>query len=175
MSSANGNQMTESDNATIPMKVAQAPKKVATETPIPKKPTSTSMMRISAIAVLLGSLLGIGWGAWQFVHSPSAVDDDESIADLEGFESASESPGKTLDLDNTRQVRPSIPKPFIASTPSIDGLKAPDSPAGPISANEPAGTADVWLTGTIEEAKTNERIKLPMRLSGGPSESPILR
>lgn len=132
------------------------------------------MSRPSFVAALSIALLFVGWGTWRYVGSALTDNRGESIAELDGFESAFaelEAPVSTelstssLGSGNSR----------ISTPDTTSGMATIGIPMSFSIADENVRQADVWLTGTIEDDEPKERMALPQRISGGPNESLILR
>ena len=141
--------------------------------PTHEKLAGWKMPRPTFIAFLTALLLLASWGTWTFFGAASKTDDVESIADLEGFESAAPFLGAPA-IDDSSIGGPSDPNSL--KSPGINDLTVPKYGSdSSLATTVPAGTPDVWLTGTIEDSEPAVRIELPQRLSGGPGESSILR
>ena len=125
----------------------------------------------SSVAVLLTAVVvTLGWTLGTYLMSPSDVHENNPVEEIDGFESAA---------------------PFIAAPDNHDqggiilgNASAPiDIPkfeeAAPLPSDLPGAksisSADVWLTGTIEEDESKDNTRLPTRLSGGPNEISVVR
>jgi hypothetical protein len=132
------------------------------------------MPRPSVIALLGLVLLFIGWGAWGYFGPSTHIEDDDSIADLDGFEPPSPAQrglSKSLSLSEG----PDDVSPFSVSPVSIEPSLSLNAPLDSISANERADSGDVWLTGTIEEDEPMESMAAPQRISGVPIDGGLQR
>src|SRR5580698_5558088 len=78
--------MAQLDHSTISIKTMGLVHSIKSRMPKKDRRSYWGMIRNIGIAFLM--LLAVGWGAWRFVGTPANVEDDESIADLDGFDSA---------------------------------------------------------------------------------------
>jgi hypothetical protein len=111
----------------------------------------------------------VGWGALKYSKSTPPIEDEESIADLDGFESTpvykklhqdSETTSESTQNNSRRPTR------YQDANFSLSAgvLAAP-------GVNESEDSANVWFTGTIEEVEPVDRIELPRRLNDDPDHS----
>ncbi len=172
--------MREPHEATIPIRLAQSDVVDHKPEPLPKKKLGWKMRRTSIIVICSVLTFAVGWGGWTYFGSPTKVEDDDFITDVDGFNSAPPvlgapagkvaagpslgSPGAHASLSETGALLPAPPMESLASAPS-PAMKS-------MSIDGPIRSAEVWLTGTIEDAETME---LPQRISGGAPESSIVR
>lgn len=173
-SSANGNFMSELNEATIPMNAAPQPRANFTPQPIAGKLINRAMPSILGVSLFLVVLLSAGWVGWRFLRSDSKVDDADSIAEMDGFEQIPSVPSKSANNALPRD-RLAVPNPDDSETTANAMLNLPELPKNlfPMAASTPS--SEVWLTGTIEETESAEKTELPLRLSGEPNESRIFR
>ena len=123
------------------------------------------------LAALVVIVLSVAmWGAWNFVNSSSSRDDSDSIADLDGFESAP--PFATTANDKTESGGLGASVPLLDAPGPIDIHSVFDDSR---YSERSLAPADAWLTGTIEDAEQSDRIEIPRRISGGVSDSSIVR
>ena len=109
-----------------------------------------------------------GFGAWHYLGGRISSDGLDSLDNIDGFELAtpfvavqSNDDSSNSDRESTAGLNvPNIDDDAVASSQDI---KSNDVPS-----------PKVWLTGTIEE-ETTERIELPSRISGGPSDANVFR
>ena len=126
---------------------------------------------IAAASILL---LFLAWGTWRAVNSWKQAENGEVAAELDGIEAV------------TPLFDP--PEPPLAASEGIversSKVVVPDKAHGkPARAAVVLSTAsdfqrinkEVWLTGTIEVDESDDKIQIPQRISGGPTESTNLR
>jgi hypothetical protein len=164
--------MSESNIETISIHVSTEPKSNG-ERP-PETPSRLKIPRPSLIAFLSILILFTGWGAWRYWGSMKLLDDSESVTDLDGIEAVTPlfEPDKQGNSSTSGLGEPS---PFSAKNGKIREASFRGGTTDPDSNNRNVSHAEVWLTGTIEVDESDERIPLPQRISGGPSESSNLR
>lgn len=166
--------MSQHDDSTIRIKTAAAQGAIVA----PRK-RSKKVIRRSIFPILGGLLLVIGvatvsGGAWYFFHSSSKIDDIDSIADIDGFEPVSETSAQQSRNESSRDHL-GVPSPDDMETTSNAMIELPELPASLFPMTSSKASAEVWLTGTIEETDTAENTGTPLRLSGEPNEALILR
>ena len=109
-----------------------------------------------------------GFGAWHFLGGRISSDGLESLDEIDGFELATPFVAVQSNEESANSERESadvlsVPNVGDDAVASSQTVKSDDAPS-----------PKVWLTGTIEE-ETTERIELPSRISGGPSDSNAFR
>jgi len=128
------------------------------------------MQRLSYIAFATIMMAFAAWGTSRYFSVAARVEDDESIADLDGFDSAPTFVGKsTNDSSSSTGLGPAMP---ILSAPAPD-VTSQDLNSF-LSVNS-APQSDVWLTGTIEEIDGVDTIPLPDQISEKPDETSVFR
>ncbi len=172
--------MFESDDPTISINASSSRTRIERVKTAPEN-LATGKIRRSAFIVVSIILVGcVGWGAWTFFGSSSMNDDDESFADLEGFESARpfvEASSNRSSSDSNLGDPSPLDSPALALCPPDpnDTIPSISESTNPLVSKVLVNPSKVWLTGTIEDTEPTEMIELPQRLSGGPNETSILR
>ena|GEM_PF-3298456 len=164
--------MSDSDQTTIPIRSS------STELPEEKQPPKHQrrlfgeLFRFFKVTCYTTILVVAGWGCWHFLSPSSNVDNADAIADLEGFESAPAFPHvpkpDNADADSSISMDLAVPlpnDPALAESTAIFETSTSVSSKG----------AEVWLTGTIEEADSAPRSNSPLRISGSPNDPSTVR
>jgi hypothetical protein len=164
--------MVEIEPTTIKMTGAKSSKLDRVPKNAHKEQTGWAVLRV--VGITLAMSLCFGWGAWQYMGVPRQLVDEECIADLEGFESAPQfTKSRALSDSHSAQLGDAGSLPPV---PDQESLALMDSPSlTPPATDEITDSDTVWLTGTIEEAETLEKMDFPERISGGRSDSLFLR
>jgi hypothetical protein len=163
--------MSESDQATIPLRVSQE-----TKPPGERSKEVREKMRIprlTQIAIVSILVLLAGWGGWRYWDSIKQATDAESVTDIDGIELVT----PLFDPDSQKEPESSrLSEPVInASRPKGRSGAAKGTDSNTASVNGSPRHGDVWLTGEIEVDDSIERVELPERISGGPNDTVIFR
>lgn len=165
--------MSSHDDSTIPMKPAPTPGVVAVVQHGPENSLRRTVFRFTGVLLMLSAVVAISLGIWQSLKSTSKLDDVESIAEMDGFEPIS-APADQPPRNEPRRDRLSVPMPDDSAPGSNEMIALPDLPSDMLPRTL-SKSAEVWLTGTIENADSPETPQSPLRVSGEPNESAILR
>lgn len=177
--------MNESDGMTIPIRIEKPdqPPQMPAQEPRFRIPGGKIARSIAAVCVTSITIAG-GWFAIQHLNSTRAVKESDSIDDLDGFDSTAPlfaAPTQTRGNGAVQSRRDEIAdsdSDGISLGSPADSIAVPPLEFGvplPSDLPEEVANADVWLTGTIEDADTKEKIPLPTKLSGGPNEGSVVR
>lgn len=134
------------------------------------------MQRISYIAFAVVMMVFASWQASRYFSFSERVDEDESIADLEGFDSAPLFDSKSNEDKKSNEEKPS--SAGLGQAVPMLSAPAPDISAQDLNRflfTNSTSQSDVWLTGTIEEIDSLPTIALPDQLSEKPRETSVFR
>ena len=164
--------MSESSQKTMSVRGQNAPKlnedgpsEVSTRQSIPRP-------SLAAFASLL--VLFVGWGAWHFYSTLKNHADGDVSAELDGIELVAPL-FEPASPDATTKSGLGDPEHVAATTGRSRRNSADSASTASPATNQNSSHRDVWLTGTIEFDDTDERIAIPQRISGSPSDSSTRR
>ena len=167
-----GVAMSESSQKTMSVRGQNAPKlnedgpsEVSTRQSIPRP-------SLAAFASLL--VLFVGWGAWHFYSTLKNHADGDVSAELDGIELVAPL-FEPASPDATTKSGLGDPEHVAATTGRSRRNSADSASTASPATNQNSSHRDVWLTGTIEFDDTDERIAIPQRISGSPSDSSTRR
>ena len=125
----------------------------------------------SSVAVLLTTVVvTLGWTLGTYLMSPSDVHENNPVEEIDGFESAAPFIAASDNRDEGGIVLGNASAPM--DVPKFEAVVPLPSD---LPGAESISSADVWLTGTIEEDDSKDNARLPTRLSGGPNEISVVR
>ena len=156
--------MSASGHETISIRVPESSNATAE---IPKQ----KMARPYIVAAISIALLFAGWGTWQYWEKLKLAVQNDGQGDSDQIELVAPL------FDSEPQELASNPRlGKLASATGKNRGNAPGTPMADELTEDGSGhRAEIWLTGTIEVDDSDERIAIPQRISGGPSDSSVHR